>query len=308
MSDSVVSAVVVTYNPDRGTLLNLLRALAPQVRQIVVADNGATQWLEAQINAEGWTNVSRKDMGGNVGIGRALNIAFEELRSAGDSWVITFDQDSLPPQGMVDALKATACKLLETGEKCAAVGPAFFDERSGVPKRYPFFKRDGFKVRRIYPPASQNVAVMCDSLITSGMLVSMKAWVSTGGFDEGMFVDYTDTEWCFRAGSQGWHFYGLPCVAMSHELSESAPRISFGLIFLSYSPLRRYFYARNTIAVCLRSYTHPVYRLRLLVGLIIRFPVWAFTDTHRVAAIRATLRGVRDGLSGRLGASSLGVK
>lgn len=299
--NSNVAAVVVAYRPDREKLVALIDGISPQVHSVVVADNGGTDWLEAELATSCRRNVSRIDMHGNQGIGRALNKAFLQLQSIGISWVITFDQDSWPPPDLVARLYAAAASLDAAGVRCAAVGPAFYDGREAEAHVHPFFRLQGLRVRRVYPRAGDDGPIACDALITSGMLVQVRAWAASGGFHEGMFVDYTDTEWCFRVRASEWSMYGVPSVRMRHELSDRPAKSRFGLILLAYSPLRHYFYVRNTLYVATRKFTAPVYRARLLAGMLLRLPIWLFLEPNRWGTFRATVHGVADWLSGRLG-------
>ena len=79
------------------------------------------------------------------------------------------------------------------------------------------------------------------------MMVDSDVWKDGLHYDERLMVDYTDTDWCFRARAAGWRLFVLPSVRMPHAISDAAPIRVMGLRLLRYSPLRRYYYFRNTV-------------------------------------------------------------
>src|SRR5690606_8522359 len=97
--------------------------------------------------------------------------------------------------------------------------------------------------------------------------------------------------------------YAVPEQQMAHALSDAPPIEFFGLNFLRYSPVRRYFYARNTIYFVRQKYVSWPWKKRLLIGLVVRFFSYLVIDERRGASLMATLRGMADGLRGRLGAA-----
>ena len=48
-----ITAIIITYNPDRGELGRLLDAIEPQVDDIVAVDNGSAGGLEAWFASRG---------------------------------------------------------------------------------------------------------------------------------------------------------------------------------------------------------------------------------------------------------------
>src|SRR5690554_5157145 len=124
-----VAALVVGYMPDRPVLDRLLLSLLAEAEAVFLLDNGGSQEYLSDLPAER-ARVRYIDMGGNAGLGAALNRGMQEARAAGLRYVITFDQDTAPPDGMpqapLDAMEAQQ----QAGITCAAIGPLFFDRRA----------------------------------------------------------------------------------------------------------------------------------------------------------------------------------
>lgn len=286
--------------PETAALDALLLRLIPEVRRVILLDNGgAAGFLSEQPAAR--AHVQYVDMQGNRGLGAALNRGMREARAAGLRYVATFDQDSAPPSGMVAALYQALREIQGRGTTCAAVGPTFHDRREGGERCFPLFREESGRIRVMQPQALGAVQEV-DVLITSGMLVDSDVWANGLRYEEGLMVDYTDTDWCFRARAAGLHLYALTTVRMPHALSDSPPVRFLGLRLLRYTPLRRYYYFRNTVYFVRRPYVSSAWRRRLLAGLAVRLVSNVVIDEQRCRGLRMSLIGLWHGLRGHLGA------
>ncbi len=295
-----VGAVVVSYHPEKAVLNELLRSLLAQVELLILVDNGGGEsFLDHDLEAR--QCVRYIDMGSNLGLGAALNRAFDIAVDIGLDYLVTFDQDSHAEAQLIRQLSHCMQSAVAKDPNCIAVGPHFFDRREGKKIPFPFYTSDGAHIIPIYHAPTADGLIKVDTLITSGMMVSVPAWHSKARYDEGMFVDYTDTEWCFRTRSRGATLYGCLGVEMGHALSDAPPIKIFGLSFFEYSPVRRYFYFRNTVAVIRMSHTPKIWKHRLAKGLFLRFFVNLVIDKHRFRSLKMMLRGVSHGLSDKLG-------
>lgn len=298
---SSVAAVVVAYHPELDVIADLLAALRPQVGLLIVVDNSNDGVVAAAPGVARWPD-EIIDLGGNRGLGAALNAGFARAAAAGITFVATFDQDSAPPPSLIAGLLAAHAAIARDDPRCAAVGPAFFDRRErGRHPRFPFYREQDGVVLAIVPQPGAGGVVQVDTLITSGMLVRVAAWQEDGHYDARLFVDYTDTEWCFRQRARGWHLYGCLDVPMGHALSDAPPVRVGRLSFFRYSPWRRYCYFRNTRWFCNQPCVSPAWRRRLLRGLALRFLVNLLIDDDRGQSWRMMRAGLRDGAGAVLG-------
>lgn len=298
---SKVAAVVVGYQPDLTIMNNLLSSLLSQVDLLILADNGgAEKYLEH--SNEQRNRIKYLPMGGNLGLGVALNAGFESAVQAGMDYLVTFDQDSHAQPDLISNLLDSMHMARAKDEKCAAVSPVFFDRRDGLEINFPFYQSTNGVIKPVFESVGTDGLVVVDVLITSGMMIRTDVWQLGAKYDEGMFVDFTDSEWCFRVRSMGYHLYGTVNVAMGHALSDAPPVVFMGLKFFRYSPIRRYFFFRNTVAVCKMEHTPPYWRRRLLTALMLRFFVNMLIDKQKIKSLKMMIRGVKHGNSGSLGA------
>lgn len=295
-----VAAVVVGYLPEIGVLNNLLRSLVFQVDLLIFVDNGGGAEILHDSKSER-ARIVYHDMGGNKGLGAALNVGFEIAIRSGAEYVVTFDQDSHAEDNLITLLSEAMEKCKSLDSTVVAVSPAFFDRRDGKNINFPFYQTVGGEIKAVYSSDSGNGLVKADALITSGMFVDTRAWKAGIKYDEGMFVDFTDTEWCFRVREKGFTLFGCLNVQMGHALSDAPPVKIFGLSFFRYSPVRRYFFFRNTVAVCRMKHTPALWKRRMIMALMLRFVVNIVIDTDRVKSLRMMLRGVHHGLKASLG-------
>jgi rhamnosyltransferase len=289
----------VAFDPDRFQINRLIGVLVRECEAVYVMDNGGGRnAITLTTDIEAVLHII--DMGGNRGLGEALNCGFRLAAAAGFEYVTTFDQDSEPASGQVEALVSAIQELKSSGRNVAAVGPRIVDRRHARLTEHSFMRRRiGWPIATGCAVGSQYVE--SDVLITSGALISVEAYTEIGEYDANLFVDYTDMEWCFRALARGFRLYGICAVTMSHELSAGISARMLAMTILKYSPIRRYYYARNALLLCRRSHVAIGWRARLLVGLLGRvllLPIAFRLSRGWTTDWLMLIRGIRDGMRG----------
>ncbi|MBT9300647.1 glycosyltransferase family 2 protein [Pseudomonas sp. TAE6080] len=295
-----VAAVVVGYMPELDVLDKLLISLGSQVDMLVFLDNGGSSkvLMGAPIERQSLVYV---DMEGNKGLGAALNKGFELAVNAGMDYVVTFDQDSHAEPELIANLGVAMTHAKLKDPFCIAVSPTFFDRRDGKKINFPFYQSINDVIKPMYHSDDEHGLVKVDVLITSGMYISTQAWIEGNRYNEGLFVDFTDSEWCFRVRNQGYTLYGCLNVEMGHALSDAPPVKILGLSFLRYSPVRRYFFFRATVAVCRMNHTPAYWKKRLLLALVLRFFANLLIDKNKIQSLKMMLRGALHGWQNKLG-------
>ena len=134
------------------------------------------------------------------------------------------------------------------------------------------------------------------TLISSGMLVPVVAFEDIGYFDERLFIDYVDHDWCWRANSKGY----ICCMDMSIKIKHKVGKKSikfFGLPFIISSPNRYYFQYRNSIWLQKRNYVPFSWKIKIFVkntiGLLL-YPLCS--NNNPFAIISYIFKGVFAGL------------
>lgn len=254
MSDgSAIAAVVVLYRPG-SDLLDGIRSYLDQVDIVYAVDN-----TEQPDNSTGeqlalLERVVYLPNHDNLGIARGLNIGARHALEAGYRLLLTMDQDSQAAPDMV-------ARLYECLEKTGA-------DRIGIVA--PFHLTGAGRI----PPDVDYSDVMTP--MTSGCLLNLAAYRQVGPFDDGLFIDFVDNEFCLRLRKQGWRVLRANRATLAHNVGDIRKYGPF--IATNHGPLRRYYKTRNRFVVFNRYVTsfpgHCIFdlvRLTKEIGSIVLF-------------------------------------
>jgi rhamnosyltransferase len=291
MADSV-GIVVVSYHPGAG-FATRLEGLLNQGVDVVLVDNGSDDASLAQLSGLGSIgNLITLRNPTNLGIATALNQGVAELRRRGARWALLLDQDSEPAPDMLSRLLATAQR--HRHEPIAQVAANVQDRGlpTGTRRWFSLAPRFmlGFKRIRCDQDLIRDVVA-----VTSGSLVDIQIHEALGGFDERLFIDFVDTDYCLRAAAAG-HATVVDCAAvLHHSVGAKQQRSLLGIKFIPtyHRPLRRYYLFRN--------------RIHMVRAHAARWPHWV---TYELAATVHTLVGIllfEDSKARQLRACALGT-
>jgi rhamnosyltransferase len=289
---SDICAVVVTYFPKAGSADNL-DALAPQVGKLLIVDNGSSApSLEPVEAAAQRLNAEIVRLGSNLGIATALNAGLKIAREHGFRWLATFDQDSRATPGMIEEMVRALKSYPQPGE-VAIVTPCHVDRRLG------------FTVRE---KAGEDVGEgwrVIPSTMTSGNLVSVEIATEVGGFDDSLFIDYVDHEFCLRLRGYGYRVLEATRAKLLHSLGAMERRLFiFKHVTVTNHPtVRRYYISRNRLIIW-RQYwqQEPVWVMRDMRRFLFETVYILLYEKQLRAKVPMILRGLRDGFRNVRGA------
>lgn len=219
-----VFAGIVAFRPDPERLLQNIAAVREQVAGVAVFDNGG---LDRGILPDG---VAVLGEGVNLGIAAALNALCAFAGEQGCGWALTLDQDSVCPEGLVDAYV-----------------PYTEDESIGM--LCPAVKDRGYGSLPYDGGCSGTEEV--DACITSASMIRLSAWEKAGGFREDFFIDMVDFDICWTLKEKGFRILRVNGKSLLQEIGRSRKVRLFGKeeAVFNHSPLRCYYMARNTLAL-----------------------------------------------------------
>ena len=96
-----IIASIVLYNPDIERLSLNIKAILPQVSELIIVNNGSKNFGEVIDMTKEYTDISFIDNEENLGIATALNQAAVFAQKNDYNWIITLDQDSVAPENLV---------------------------------------------------------------------------------------------------------------------------------------------------------------------------------------------------------------
>lgn len=289
------TAVLVAYEPEMSVLQESLHLIQPQVGQIILVDNGSlTVDVAASLSQQGFEHIQVVALPQNLGIAFAQNRGIELAQSKGAQFVLLMDQDSLPADDMVISLHTALIEFPDA----AAVGPVYQSHHQAASAT--FTQQIGW--RRIQQICDvEHPVVPTEALIASGSLVPMAAFELVGNMNEGLFIDYVDTEWCLRAKSMGRLCYAVWPAKMTHHLGDHVVHL-LGQKTIVHSPLRRYYQYRNAILLYKMKHITWGWKLADAMRMASRAVVYALTNTPRMQNIKMMAKGCWHGLLGKEGA------
>ncbi|WP_439222644.1 hypothetical protein [Idiomarina sp. ST20R2A10] len=281
-------AIIIAYNPDNEKLKKILIELNAQgCEKIIVYKN-------SKINYSIISECQFCDFIGeeeNIGLGKAINFSFQYLKTSYDGVefsAFTFDQDTEIPKDFVCTMIKYKEELVAEKACVSAVVPRIFDSRS-----------DDYEYKLRERPSSGKHKLLAVGL-QSGMLIDYRTWFKHQ-FNEELFIEFVDTEWCHRTANNGKYLHLCSSAYILHEVSDEKPKEILGMKLLKYSPVRRYYFYRNSIFM-LRSKDVPLISKYLIFrGAVNRMLSILLLEESKKASFKMSIRGLFDGLKSRFG-------
>lgn len=223
-------AVVVFYNPAQNMLDNIFSYL-DIVSELIIIDNSDKMCL---IDNRIISNVKIKyiKLDRNVGIAKALNIAAEYAIFSNYNYLLTLDQDSSISIQTIRKLY----NLIEGNCRVGIVSP--------------------YQQNNNYPTLKNNVGVYeVDTVITSGNILSLAAYQYVGGFEDKLFIDYVDFEFCLKLRKNKYKILIDDSLVLDHKLGDLQVRRFFGKkVSVTNHNAKRYYYRTRNRLFVLKKY------------------------------------------------------
>lgn len=289
-----IHAILITYHPsDR--VLNTVRDAAEQADHVIVVDNSSTESARNLLTQAFAPHTDRFTLifnPVNLGVAAALNIGMRTAQVGKAHWVLTLDQDSRLTSGMVAALIA-AWEAMPR------------EQRSQIGVLAPqTVSADKTPSENTSAPIANWREV--ETAITSGCMICLEAWQAVGGFNEALFIDYVDHEFCFRLRWNGWRVVQCPDAWLIHRIGNAEHRRLFGreITVNQHPPVRSYYIMRNGLYFW-RAFPEPSAFIRADKRNTLTLLLKALTvEPQRRERLSLFWRGYRDYRAGRFGAYS----
>ena len=252
-----VSAVIITYNVEND-FKNRINKLKGKVNEIIVVDNGSKAETISMLK-ELEKEITIIYLEKNKGIAYALNKGIKYSIEKGYDWILTLDHDSIVTDDMIkNMLKCYEGFDQELKEKVAMLVPVHVEE-----KEY-----ENNNIINNEEVASKLYTEVLTE-ITSGALTKSSIYKNVGLYDEKLFIDLVDHDYCLALNKKGFKVIQVNSAVLIHNLGDSIKKSILGLKMIptNHSPLRRYYMRRN------RHYIWDKYKQD--------FPGWGLTDKRR---------------------------
>lgn len=288
-----VIAVVISFNPEASAFKRLLTQLSEQVDGIVVVDNASTCDIASLVKAVPQATVCLLQNARNLGIAAAQNLGIGKAAESGCGAIIFFDQDSSIPDGAIARLETHL-----RDPAVSIVAPVHFDADQGF--GYPVVHIAPNGTRRKWQPEALTSPIDVSVTISSGTLVRRSVFDRVGLMDEGLFIDYVDTEWCLRCVQKGYAVRVEPAARLEHSLGLRS--VSLGRFRIPiHRPERRYYRVRNALLLLRYPHVPLLMTLREVAFGLLHTCAIMLLARQRQDYLRFYVQGVIDGIRGRTG-------
>lgn len=219
-----VCAGIVTYNPDLEVLCKNIGAIYNQVDKVFIVDNASKNINQAIKKFQNWEKIEFVVNRKNLGVAAALNQLCSKAVESNFDWILTLDQDSVCPENLVPILEENIASDV------AIIAPNIRYRNNEAFTKY------------------KNDLEYVEWVITSASLTNLQVW-SEVQFDEVLFIDGVDRDFCIRAGRLGYKIIKNNKVELLHELGNLKCRKIFGKVIYvtNHSKERKYYMVRNVI-------------------------------------------------------------
>ncbi len=226
-----VACCIVTFNPDKIRLKENLSAIYNQVDIVYVVDNNSQNLNEIIELVSEFENSKLIKLNDNLGIAKALNVGCENAFNDSFEYIITLDQDTVCRPNLIDNYKK------HINDEVAMMHCKSMDRNVKNEIRL------------------DNVTGEIQTCITSASFVKLQVWKEVCGFDEKMFIDCVDFDFCYMIKKYGYKIIRINFEGFLHELGNATSHKIFGKRFntTNHSSLRVYYIIRNELYI-MRKY------------------------------------------------------
>ncbi len=274
-----IYAGIITYNSDLVKLKNNIKAVMSQVDGLVIVDNGSDHLSQIkELISQFQENITLIENQDNKGVAYALNqiMDFSDKESA--DWVLTLDDDSECYPNLIHMYRSfIESKKVENLASLSCL-------------------REDRKYKEKNALSSDQDFSFIDTCITSGNLVLVKAWKKVKGFNNKLFIDMVDDDFCLRLRGSGYNIVRINSYGYLHELGHDIIKVKvFGgeKTIFAYSPRRKYYTARN-VRYIIRTYklglfnSYSSYLVKRVLGTLLY-------EKNKLKGLRAYATGFKAG-------------
>jgi len=291
MRSELIICVIVSYRPDVAQLARLCECLLMDRAKVIVVDNTESP---SSISHKLPAGCELLEMGNNTGIAHAQNVGIAHALDADASVLVFFDQDSKIEPGFLRSL-VTPLKLGVPD----ITSPLYVDDDSNV--ALPCLRLGRFGLPIAFYNAGTTDPYPVDIVISSGMAATREVFAVAGVFDEALFIDSVDSEWCLRCRSKQIPIHVVPSALMRHRIGSRS--IRFGrFTILQHSPIRCYYQIRNCFHLMRRKHVPLAFALEHMLSVLFSRIILLYFVRHRTDYVKAYFAGLRDGMRGVAGA------
>jgi rhamnosyltransferase len=293
----MISAVVVIwYNPENlgeDTAVKNILTYSSLFNKVYIIDNSLDDNSRLARQIPNSCYISNFN---NLGIANALNQGCEAALSDGYAWAMTMDQDSSWDGTYLSKYINEANRIHRIDNLVRSFSPNTVHQKEirsvlGTIK-YSLLK----KIKPERNSDGKDVFEYVDRVISSGNIIYLEMWKTIGGFNDELFINDVDYDFCYRAIQKGYKIVKIHMCNMYHVDGE--PRRAFFPHAFWYHKERIYYSIRNKYFI-LNNYPGFAYKYKYRAS--IRRIILEKLFFLEWSDFKYVVKGISDGKKNKLG-------
>ena len=274
--------VIIAFQPNINKLQKNIETLVSDVDKLLIYKNSEF-YIDDLIINKYQEKIEFIGDSKNIGIASALNEGVIWARRNSFTHILTLDQDSFFEQSHLNKFKylIKSSRLSNIGIFCPNI-----DNRGSV-----------------LLDSKNKYEYVADS-ITSGSIFPLATFDLCGLFEDSLFIDAVDYEFCYRIFStKNLQTIIFPEIILKHEVGNNT-KIIFGLHTDNYSAFRTYFIIKNHIIIWKRypKLFQRQYKITLIkIHIIYRLIKIIIGENDKYNKLKSIFTGIFHGLFMKLG-------
>jgi len=269
-------AGIVLYNPDLNLLKENVDNIYPQVEKLVFVDNNSKNIDEIKKLYDSDSKIHIISNCKNKGIATALNQIIYFCDEKEVEWALTLDQDSVCPLNIIQEFE----KYISF-ERVAIICPKILDRKIGSIEEE---KEIGV-----------NDYEFVKGCITSASLTNVKICKKLGYFDDKMFIDFVDFDYCTTVIENDYKIIKVNTATLLHQVGDPKLLNFFGkkVIIYNHSPIRKYYFTRNMIYY-INKHKDTINVSRAYMNLIKKLFITIIFEDQKLKKMKMIFKGIKN--------------
>ncbi len=281
------TSIITCFKPDPDCLISLCKNLLNQNSRILLIDNSHAPIRLDDLNLR-HNLVSHIKLKKNMGIAYAQNIGIKEAVKNKSEFITFFDQDSVIEDNFIKNI------LQDIESKTdGIITPFAVDIVNNDP--LPSIKLNKLGLPYVFKSHQLQDIFSIDIAISSGTTISSQIIDKVGFFNEALFIDHVDTEWCLRCRHMGLQIFQTPKAVMKHNIGNN--RKKFGPITIQIHPPERcYYQMRNSLSLLKFKHIPKALAIYDILSTLFNRLFLLFISDCKKDYFIALCKGIKDGL------------
>lgn len=253
--ENQIALIVVLYNPSQEDK-DYIEHIASIYRGVVVDNSSNCNFPTSTLGKMKYLHI-----GFNSGIAYAQNEGLRYLLTHDEiGYFILFDQDSRYDDNLPLNLAGVYHEMQQQIPNLGALGATIYEKKTQQKYRSAIHK-DNYR---------SPLFILRSEIIASGCCIGRRVLEDVGLNDEYLFIDFVDSEWCFRAKGKGYVCGITPAVRLEHKVGIKEIRLGKHIVSVS-KPFRYYYQYRNFLILCGRQYVPMRFKINWFIKFSCRF-------------------------------------